>query len=86
VAYESAATPIKRGYLFDFVLPDGYPEEMRVDLTQSFKLVYEEGLAQGAIDRRKWAHLGWMGAGHLVAHRFDPDGKTTHLVKRFGQD
>jgi branched-chain amino acid transport system substrate-binding protein len=51
VAYESAATPIKLGYLFDFVLPDGFPKEMRADLTQSFELVFEEGLAQGVIDR-----------------------------------
>jgi ABC-type branched-subunit amino acid transport system substrate-binding protein len=51
VAYESTAQPIKLGYLFDFVLPDGYPQEMRDDLTQSFDLVFEEGLARGVIDR-----------------------------------
>jgi ABC-type branched-subunit amino acid transport system substrate-binding protein len=51
VAYESTAQPIKLGYLFDFVLPDGFPKEMRDDLTQAFDLVFEEGLAQGIIDR-----------------------------------
>ena len=51
MAYESAAEPIKLGYLFDFVLPDGFPKEMRADLTQSFELVFEEGLEQGVIDR-----------------------------------
>jgi ABC-type branched-subunit amino acid transport system substrate-binding protein len=34
----------------------------------------------------KWTHRGWMGAGYLVARRLDPDGSTTHLVARFGQD
>jgi branched-chain amino acid transport system substrate-binding protein len=51
VAYESAAEPIKLGYLFDFTLPEGYPHEMRDDLTRSFELVFEEGLAAGVIDR-----------------------------------
>ena len=51
MAYESAAVPIKLGYLFDFVLPDGFPKEMRADLTDSFELVFEEGLEQGLIDR-----------------------------------
>ncbi len=51
MAYESNAEPIKLGYLFDFVLPDGFPKEMRDDLTQSFELVFEEGLKQGVIDR-----------------------------------
>jgi len=51
VAYESSAEPIKLGYLFDFRLPEGYPQEMRDDLTRSFELVFEDGLAQGVIDR-----------------------------------
>lgn len=51
MAYESTAEPIKLGYLFDFVLPDAYPKEMRADLTQSFELVFEQGLEQGLIDR-----------------------------------
>jgi ABC-type branched-subunit amino acid transport system substrate-binding protein len=51
VSYESSAEPIKLGYLFDFKLPDGYPKEMRDDLTQTFEFVFEEGLRQGVIDR-----------------------------------
>lgn len=51
MAYESSAEPIKLGYLFDFRLPDGYPQAMRDDLTRSFELVFEDGLAQGVIDR-----------------------------------
>jgi ABC-type branched-subunit amino acid transport system substrate-binding protein len=34
----------------------------------------------------KWNHRGWMGAGYLVARRLDPDGVTSRLVDRFGQD
>src|SRR5262245_16376147 len=52
VSYESNAQPIKLGYLFDFKLPQGYPKEMRDDLTQTFELVFDEGLRQGMIDRR----------------------------------
>jgi branched-chain amino acid transport system substrate-binding protein len=51
VSYESTAEPIKLGYLFDFKLPDGYPQEMRDDLVHSFELVFAEGLDQGVIDR-----------------------------------
>jgi branched-chain amino acid transport system substrate-binding protein len=51
VSYESAAEPIKLGYLFDFKLPDGYPQEMRDDLTRPFELVFRDGLEQGVIDR-----------------------------------
>ncbi|MFA7603820.1 MAG: ABC transporter substrate-binding protein [Novosphingobium sp.] len=34
----------------------------------------------------KWTRRGWMGAGYLVARRLDPDGRTSHLVDRFGWD
>jgi ABC-type branched-subunit amino acid transport system substrate-binding protein len=34
----------------------------------------------------KWTRRGWMGAGYLVARRLNPDGKTSQLVDRFGQD
>ena len=51
VSYESHAEPIKLGYLFDFKLPDGYPEEMREDLVRPFELVFKDGLEQGLIDR-----------------------------------
>ncbi|MGO9875733.1 MAG: ABC transporter substrate-binding protein [Acidimicrobiia bacterium] len=51
MAYESSAEPIKLGYLFDFKLPEAYPQEMKDDLRQSFELVFEQGLQQGLIDR-----------------------------------
>jgi ABC-type branched-subunit amino acid transport system substrate-binding protein len=50
-SYESHAEPIKLGYLFDFKLPDYYPQEMKDDLTRPFDLVFSEGLKQGLIDR-----------------------------------
>jgi len=51
MSYESSTEPIKIGYFFDFRLPDGYPQEMRDDLTRPFELVFAEGLRQGVIDR-----------------------------------
>ena len=51
MSYESTAQPIKLGYLFDFRLPAYYPKEMRDDLTQTFELVFNEGLSQKIIDR-----------------------------------
>ena len=51
MAYESTAEPIKLGYLFDFKLPDGFPREMRDDLTRPFELVFRQGLEEGLIDR-----------------------------------
>ena len=51
MSYESTAEPIKLGYLFDFKLPDGYPEEMRNDLVRPFELVFAQGLRDGVIDR-----------------------------------
>ena len=32
----------------------------------------------------KWTRQGWMGAGYLTARTLDPDGRTTHLVGRYG--
>jgi ABC-type branched-subunit amino acid transport system substrate-binding protein len=51
MSYESTAEPIKLGYLFDFRLPEYYPKEMRADMTQTFELVFEEGLKRRVIDR-----------------------------------
>jgi ABC-type branched-subunit amino acid transport system substrate-binding protein len=51
VAYESDVQPIKLGYLFDFVLPDAYPEAQRLDLVRPFELVFRRGLEDGLIDR-----------------------------------
>jgi ABC-type branched-subunit amino acid transport system substrate-binding protein len=51
MSYERTAEPIKLGYLFDFRLPEYFPKEMRADLTQTFELVFTEGLKQKVIDR-----------------------------------
>ncbi|KZS71810.1 amino acid ABC transporter substrate-binding protein [Mycobacterium kansasii] len=51
MSYESTAQPIKIGYLFDFLLPEFYPQEMRDDLTRPFDLVFADGLRQRIIDR-----------------------------------
>ncbi len=51
MSYESAAEPIKIGYLMDFLLPEGFPKTYFEDLTQSFDLVFKQGLEQGLIDR-----------------------------------
>jgi ABC-type branched-subunit amino acid transport system substrate-binding protein len=51
MSYESTAQPIRLGYLFDFRLPEYYPKEMRADLTQTFELVFDEGLKQRLVDR-----------------------------------
>jgi ABC-type branched-subunit amino acid transport system substrate-binding protein len=50
-SYESSAQPIKLGYLMDFVLPEQYPEDRRLDLTQSLELIFQRGLRDGVIDR-----------------------------------
>lgn len=50
-AYESKAHPIKLGYLYDFLLPDDYPESMNADTLDSLKLVFKQGYEQGIIDR-----------------------------------
>lgn len=51
MSYVSTAEPIKVGYLFDFKLPDGYPQQSRDDLVLPFELVFERGLEEGLIDR-----------------------------------
>ena len=51
MAYESDANPIKLGYLMDFALPEGYPRDQLLDLTQSLELVFEKGYREGVIDR-----------------------------------
>ena len=51
MSYESAAEPIKIGYLMDFRLPDSYPQHMRDDLSLPFELIFGEAREQGLIDR-----------------------------------
>jgi ABC-type branched-subunit amino acid transport system substrate-binding protein len=51
MSYESAAEPLKVGYLMDFTLPPDFPQVLRDGLIQPFDLVFNEGLAAGIIDR-----------------------------------
>jgi len=51
MSYESAAEPIKIGYLMDFLLPEGFPDTYFEDLTIPFKMVFEKALEEGVIDR-----------------------------------
>ena len=51
MSYESSAEPIRLGYLMDFKLPEGYPEEARRDLVLPFEIVFANALRQGMIDR-----------------------------------
>ena len=51
MSYESAGEPIRLGYLFDFKLPEGFPQEQRDDLLVPFRLVFADGLAAGLLDR-----------------------------------
>ncbi len=43
--------PIKIGLLNDMVLPDDLPIDLRADMRQPLELVFEDGLAEGIIDR-----------------------------------
>ena len=52
MSYESSAEPIKVGYLMDFTLPPGFPEELFASFTQTFDLIFEEAVTQGQMDRR----------------------------------
>ena len=51
MSYESTAEPIKVGYLMDFTLPPGFPEELLASFTQCFDLIFEEAVEQGLMDR-----------------------------------
>ncbi|MCX2930416.1 ABC transporter substrate-binding protein [Mycobacterium sp. CVI_P3] len=51
MSYESTAEPIKVGYLMDFTLPPGFPEDLLSSFTRCFDLVFEEAIADGLIDR-----------------------------------
>src|ERR1700759_186236 len=51
MSYESTAEPIKVGYLMDFKLPPGFPEELLASFTQTFDLIFEEAVQQGLMDR-----------------------------------
>src|ERR1700744_1490887 len=51
MSYESTAEPIKVGYLMDFKLPPGFPEELFASFTQTFDLIFEEAVEQGRMAR-----------------------------------
>ena len=51
MSYESTAEPIKVGYLMDFTLPPGFPEDLLASFTRCFDLVFEEAVEQGLMDR-----------------------------------
>ena len=51
MSYESTAEPIKVGYLMDFTLPPGFPEELMASFTRCFDLVFEEAVEHGLMDR-----------------------------------
>lgn len=51
MSYESSAEPIKVGYLMDFTLPPGFPDELMASFTRCFDLIFEEAVEQGLIDR-----------------------------------
>src|SRR6201992_1237484 len=51
MSYESTAEHIKVGYLMDFTLPPGFPEELKTSFTRTFDLVFEEAVEQGVLDR-----------------------------------
>src|ERR1700739_1434956 len=51
MSYESSAEPIKVGYLMDFTLPPGFPEEMLATFTGCFDITFEEAAEHGLMDR-----------------------------------
>jgi branched-chain amino acid transport system substrate-binding protein len=57
VSYESQAEPIKFGCVYDFKLPDSYPQDRYDDFGAALQLVFDEGLEQGIIDRPVEFHI-----------------------------
>lgn len=51
MSYESTAEPIKVGYLMDFTLPPGFPEDLFASFTRCFDLTFEQAVEQGLMDR-----------------------------------
>ncbi len=64
MSYESDANPIKVGYLMDFVLPAEYPQDRRLDLTQSLELIFERGYRER---RDRPAHRDRLPRGRRTA-------------------
>jgi ABC-type branched-subunit amino acid transport system substrate-binding protein len=51
VSYESHADPIKLGILMDWVVPEDHPKERLDDFFLPFRVVFDDGLEQGMLDR-----------------------------------
>jgi branched-chain amino acid transport system substrate-binding protein len=77
MSYESTAEPIKVGYLMDFTLPPGFPEELKASFTQCFDLVFEEAREQGLMDR----------AVQMVYREVEglPKGSVKSVIDAFGE-
>lgn len=75
--------------LFLHAFADAHPLTPR-GVKEAFERVKMLPAASGAPGTRlsfgKWTRRGWVGAGYLVARTLDPDGVTSRLVDRFGQD
>jgi hypothetical protein len=75
--------------VFLHAFADAHPLSPRgvKEALERVKMVPAAGGAPGTrLSFGKWTHRGWMGAGYLVARQLDPDGESSHLVARFGED
>ena len=61
-------------------------ENIQVALERVKLLPAASGAPGTRLSFGRWTRRGWVGAGYLVARRLDPDGKSAHLVDRFGRD
>ena len=77
MAYESTAQPIKMGYLMDFLLPEGFPAELRADLTDPFDLVFERGPRAG--------HDRPTGGDRLPEVEGLPKGSVKAVIDAYGE-
>ncbi|BBU23801.1 ABC transporter substrate-binding protein [Mycobacterium xenopi] len=70
-------------------LSDAHPLSPR-GVKEALERVKMMPAASGAPGTRvsfgNWTRRAWMGAGYLVARKLDPDGVSSHLVDRFGEE
>lgn len=70
-------------------LSDAHPLSPR-GVKEALERVKMMPAASGAPGTRvsfgNWTRRAWMGAGYLVARKLDPDGASSHLVDRFGEE
>lgn len=50
-SYFAGKAPIKVGYLMDIIVPDEYPEGLRIDARAPMDLVFKQGFERGMVDR-----------------------------------